>query len=89
MIKINLTETYGDDDYKVTYTRQGNVLIQTCDDDGDIDTYKININSNDIILENENVIIMRHNSELKDSSEYELIPCDDVNQELEIAQKNI
>jgi hypothetical protein len=89
MIKIDLTKTYGDDDYKVSYERKGNILIQTCDDDGDIDTYKIEINNNDIIIENENVIIMKHNSSLKDSSEYEFIACDDVNQELEIAQKNI
>lgn len=87
MIKIDLTATYGDDDYKVTYERKGNTLIQTCDDDGDIDVFKFEIKN--VILENENVIIMKHNSEFKDSSEYELVICDDVNQQLEIAQKNI
>lgn len=89
MIKIDVTKIYGDDDYKVSYKRKENTLIQTCNDDGDIDIYNIEINNDDIILENENVIIMRHNSKLKDSSEYELIQCDNREDELEIAKQNI
>ena len=97
MIKIDLTKTYGTDDYKVTYTKRETedsiILIQAYDYEGNTNVYKLfTVKKSQIIIESGNIIIMRLPSELtefSDFSDFEYIKCDKREDELKLAKQNI
>jgi len=94
MLKIDFIKTYGEDDYKVKWSITGRgekciKLTQTCDDDGDIDTFDFFIPNNNIILETENTIFFRSCESFNkvDKTEREYIESTR-EEELEIAKKS-